>query len=162
MSDQLNPGTTTMNYRALKSFSAVSCLFLVLASPFLSGCGKKAQQPEVSFSSLEDARAQSRANALYNAQAYRAENPRFSTHKIVAHSDSTQSNDCPQGDGWATVTIMAVNDKEIDRYSVKCSTVSTALGCYLEKDFIEKPFAREEGHCQPTSKVPYPLPKLGM
>ena len=27
-------------------------------------------------------------------------------------------------------------------------------------DFIGKPFAKDEGNCQPVSKVPFPLPKI--
>lgn len=133
-------------------------LFLALALALgVTACSKQ----EVSFATLEDARAQARANGEYNAQLYRAENPRFTNHKIVSHGDSTQSPDCPQGDGWATNTIMSVDGKSVEKYTVKCSTVSAALGCYLDTDFIKKPFAAEEGKCQNTNKVPFPLPKLG-
>lgn len=133
---------------------------LIIASvlSMLAACGK---QEEVSFDTLESARAQARANAEFNARTYRAENPRFTNHKIMAHGDSTQSPTCPQGDGWATLNIMAVEGKEVEKFTVKCSTVSASLGCYMESDFIKKPFASEEGHCQPTSKVPFPLPKIG-
>lgn len=124
----------------------------------LSACGSK-EEP-VSFATLEDARAQARTNGEYNAQLYRAENPRFTDHKIVSHGDSTQSPDCPQGDGWASNTIMSVNGKQIEKFKVRCSTVSASLGCYLEDDFAKKPFAAEEGRCQPINKVPFPLPKL--
>lgn len=116
---------------------------------------------KVSFQTLEDARAQGRANAEFNAQLYRAENPRFTDHKIVSHGDSTQSPECPQGDGWASVSLLSVHGKDVEKYSLKCSTVSQALGCYLESDFIKKPFAAEENKCQETSRVPHPLPKLG-
>lgn len=133
-------------------------LIAALVAVFLAACGK---HEDVSFATLEDARNQARANGEYNAQLYRAENPRFTSHKIVSHGDSTQSPDCPQGDGWATNSIMLVNGKEVEKFTVKCSTVSAALGCYLESDFIKKPFAAEEGKCQPTNKVPFPLPKLG-
>ena len=80
----------------------------------LSACGSK-EEP-VSFATLEDARAQARANGEYNAQLYRAENPRFTDHKIVSHGDSTQSPDCPQGDGWASNTLMSVNGKQIEKF----------------------------------------------
>lgn len=136
----------------MKSLIAVA----VLAS--LAAC----TSDEVSFNTLEDARAQARANGEYNAQLYRAENPRFDgRYKIVAHGDSTQSPTCPQGDGWATNSIMAVDAKALEKYTLKCSTVSQALGCYLDTDFTKKPFASEEGKCQSLSKVPFPLPKLG-
>ena len=116
----------------------------------------------VNFSTLEDARNQARVNAEFNAQLYRAESPRLSGFKIVTHGDSTQSNDCPQGDGWATLNFIKVEDNNtITKYTAKCSTVSQALGCYLEADFAKKPFATEENKCQPQNKVPFPLPKLG-
>lgn len=139
----------------MKTFlSFLAVVFLSL----LAGCGK-APEP-VSFNTLEDARSQARSNAEFNAQLYRAENTRFTDHKIVAHGDSTQNPDCPQGDGWATVSIMRVEGKAVEKFTVKCSTVSQALGCYLEGDFIKKPFAGDENHCQPVGKVPFPLPKL--
>lgn len=124
----------------------------------LSACGEK---KEVAFDTLEDARSTARANGLFNAQAYRAENPRFDADfKIVSHGDSTQTPDCPQGDGWASMSIMRVQDKNVEKYNLKCSTVSASLGCYLESDFQKKPFAQDENHCQPTNKVPFPLPKI--
>lgn len=142
---------------------STSKLFLsAIAIALLAACGKPNEAPEaVSFATLEDARAQARTNGEYNAQVYRADNPRFdSRYKIIPHGDSTQTNECPQGDGWATNTIMAVDNKAVDKYSIKCSTVSATLGCYLDEDFAKKSFAAEEGKCQPTSKVPFPLPKL--
>lgn len=131
-------------------------LMVVIASA-LAACGQK----EVSFNTLEDARNQARSNAEYNAAAYRSENPRMQGLKIVGHGDSTQTPSCPQGDGWASVSIMNV-DKEkasVEKYKVKCSTVSAALGCYLESDFQTKPFARQENQCDST--LPFPLPKVG-
>lgn len=121
----------------------------------LVGCG----QQKVSFSELEDQRAQARENALFNAQMYRSENPRFDQrYKIVSHGDSTQSQSCPQGDGWATLSIMAVEDKTVDKYSIKCSTVSAALGCFTDADFIKKPFAKQENRCD--TSLPSRLPKI--
>lgn len=137
-----------------KTLAALTVLLALLA-----GCAKEAPK-EVSFETLEDARSQARANALKNAQAYRAENPRFDTFDIVSHGDSSQTNACPQGDGWATVSIMKVVNKQTEKYTVKCSTVSAAIGCYQDFDFQKKPFAQEEGHCQPLNKVPFPLPKI--
>lgn len=164
-------------------FRSILVSLLAMAVVALSGCGKSEEEvraqvaaeaaskaaaeaaskaASISFQTLEDNRNTARENALTNAQAYRAENPRFDEgFKIVTHGDSTQSPECPQGDGWATVSIMKVKNKEVEKYKVKCSTVSAALGCYLEDDFTKKPFAREEGKCQPTNKVPFPLPKIG-
>lgn len=130
---------------------------LIVASTLgvLAGCG----QQKVSFNELEDQRAQARENALFNAQLYRSENPRFDQrYKIVSHGDSTQSQSCPQGDGWATLSIMAVDGKEVDKYSIKCSTVSQALGCFTDADFVKKPFAKQENRCDDS--LPPKLPKI--
>lgn len=123
----------------------------------LGGCSKE----DVSFATLEDARSQARANAEWNAANYRAENPRMAGLKVVGHGDSTQTAECPMGDGWASLSIMNV-DKEKgtgEKYKVKCSTVSATLGCYLEQDFEAKPFAKQENHCDRS--IPHPLPKIG-
>lgn len=150
-----------INNRKFNMKKTSLALALVLAIAGLSACGPQSKEAEgVSFATLEDARTQARANGEYNAQLYRAENPRFTNHKIVSHGDSTQTNECPQGDGWASNTIMSVEGKVVEKFKVKCSTVSTALGCYLEDDFAKKPFASEENHCQQLNKVPFPLPKL--
>lgn len=114
------------------------------------------------FSAAEESRKLSRENAETLASVYRSDNPRLSGTRIVGHADSTISVDCLQGDGWASVTFLGKKKDEspndIERYGAVCSTVSESLGCYLRKDFEEKPFAREEGHCNPN--LPYPLPKL--
>jgi hypothetical protein len=119
------------------------------------------RQTEVTFKDIEDSREQARGNSEYNAQLYRAENPRLDGFKIVAKTDSTIDNSCPQGDGWASVNFMKVTGQVIEKVSAKCSTVSSALGCYRDEDFTKKSFAVEDGKCQPLQKVPYPLPKVG-
>jgi hypothetical protein len=43
---------------------------------------------------------------------------------------------------------------------IKCSTVSSAVGCMPDADFKKKNYASDDNHCQDTSKVPYPLPKI--
>ena len=136
----------------------LTLIAISIAAAALVGCGKK----EVAFDTLEDARNTGRENALFNAAAYRAENPRLEGLRIVSHGDSTQAPDCPQGDGWASVTFMGVNGegkgKEIEKYTAKCSTVSGALGCYLDKDFMNKPFAKQENRCDPS--LPFPIKKI--
>lgn len=134
----------------MKKIATVAAL---VAAALLSGCGKK----EVSFDTLEDARATARDNALFNAAAYRAENPRLEGLRIVSHGDSTQAPDCPQGDGWASVSFLNVvgegKGKEVEKYTAKCSTVSASLGCYLDKDFTNKPFAKQENRCDATLPI---------
>jgi hypothetical protein len=140
------------------SKSALLALFAV----YIAGCSSD----KVSFATLEDARAQARANAEVNARAYARENPRMTGFDIVGHGDSTQTEACPQGDGWASLSIMKADPNTrdergrpvIDKFKVKCSTVSANLGCYLEDDFKTKPFADQENQCDKT--LPFPLPKV--
>jgi hypothetical protein len=113
---------------------------------------------KASFASLEEARGTARENALFNAQRYRQENILFKGWDIIARGDSTQSPECPQGDGWATMEF--VSPERTRLVKVKCSTVSGNVGCLDDADFKTKPYASEDGHCQDTNKVPYPLPKI--
>jgi len=120
----------------------------------LAACGKQ----EVSFNSLEEAKGTARDNAMFNAQRYRQENVLYKGWDIIGRGDSTQDNACPQGDGWATMEF--VNPEKTKLVKVKCSTVSGNTGCLEDVDFKSKPFAADDGHCQATTKVPYPLPKI--
>ncbi len=111
---------------------------------------------EATFTVLEQARSTARENAIHNARRWRSQ--LYPDHEITSHGDSTQEPDCPQGDGWATIDLY-------DRHrrlavQLKCSTVSPNIGCLEAGDFKTKPYAREDGTCQPTSKVPFPLPKI--
>jgi hypothetical protein len=130
-------------------------LVLSLAVLALAACGKK---QEVSFNSLEEAKGTARENALWNAQKYRQENVLYRGWDIIGRGDSTQVNTCPQGDGWATMDF--VNPNKDTLVKVKCSTVSANTSCLEDSDFKTKSYAQEDGHCQPTNKVPYPLPKI--
>lgn len=127
---------------------------IALVSAALAGC----KQDEVSFASLEEAKGTARENAMFNAQMYRQSNILFKGWDIIGRGDSTQSNACPQGDGWATVEF--VNPDKTRLVKAKCSTVSGNTGCLDDADFKTKPFAGEDGVCAPTNRVPYPLPKI--
>lgn len=117
----------------------------------LCSCSKN----EVSFATVEDARAQAKANGVENAQQYRADN-KLAGYDIYARGDSTISNLCPNGDGWASIDLKG-SDAVL---KLKCSTVSFSLGCMTDEDFKNKAYAKEDGQCQPLNKVPHPLPKL--
>lgn len=140
----------------IHKFLALAVVAITAAA--LQGCSEK----KVGFDTLEDARNTARENALFNAASYRTENPRLEGTRIVSHGDSTQTPDCPQGDGWASVSFLSVTGegkgKEVEKYVAKCSTVSGALGCYLDKDFTGKPFARQENRCD--TNLPFPLKKI--
>lgn len=133
-------------------FSTV--ILTAAAAIILAACGKQ----EVSFNSLEEAKGTARENAMFNAQRYRQENVLYKGWDIIGRGDSTQDNACPQGDGWATMEF--VNPSKDKLVKVKCSTVSGNTGCLEDADFKTKPFAADDGHCQATTKVPYPLPKI--
>lgn len=122
----------------------------------LTACGKSAVAPD----RLEEARSTAKTNAEMNAQLYRAANPRFTgDYNIVARSDDGQNPDCPQGDGWASVSIMKVEGKTVDKTVLMCSTYSTSVGCYREEDFNKLPnLAKQNSGC--NSDVPFPLPVL--
>ena len=127
----------------------------VLAIGALTACNEK---QEVSFASLEEAKGTARENAMFNAQMYRQSNILYKGWDIIGRGDSTQSNACPQGDGWATVEL--VNPEKTHLVKAKCSTVSGNTGCLDNADFKTKPFAGEDGQCAPLNRVPYPLPKI--
>ena len=123
----------------------------------LAACGK---QEAVTQDRLEESRSIAKQNAELNAQMYRAANPRFTgDYSIIARSDDGQTPRCPQGDGWAQVSVMKVEGKAVDKTTLMCSTYSTSVGCYREEDFNKLPnLANQNSGC---SKVtPYPLPVL--
>lgn len=83
--------------------------------------------------------------------------PQYQDYKIQPNGDSTQTNECPQGDGWATLKIVRGNQI----VEIKCSTFSAAVGCMTKEDFTTKPYSSDDGRCQSTDKVPFPFKKIG-
>lgn len=131
-------------------------ILVALAAAALTACGDK----EVPFDRLEDARQIAKANAEFNASIYKAQNPRFTADfSIVSRSDDTQSTKCPQGDGWAELSIMKVEGKSVDKTVLMCSTYSASVGCYRKEDFDKNAnLAKQNGSC--NSEAPYPIPKI--
>lgn len=117
---------------------------------------------DLNFKDIEDSRSIARENAKAIALQYMKENPRFKGMRLVAHTDSSITNKCPQGDGWTTLSVMDDKAATPQKWEIKCSTVSLELGCYTTDVFKTKPFAQEDGVCQPRKKVPYPLPKVSL
>jgi len=133
----------------------ITKLFLALAVALsVVACGDKV----VSSTALEEAKGSARDNSLFNAQRFRAEQPLYKDWQAVSNGDSTQMPDCPQGDGWATLKLYSPDVKQ--QVLLKCSTYSANTGCLLDNEFKSKPFASQDGHCQPTTVVPFPLPKV--
>lgn len=121
-------------------------LLLLLA---LAGCkGEK-----VSFNTAEESRVQARENSKELAQVFRAENG-YADWTLTLRGDSTITQECPQGDGWASIDLR----KGPETIKLKCSTVSAGIGCMTAKDFKSKSYAREDGSC--NKDVPFPLPKI--
>jgi hypothetical protein len=134
---------------------AIAVLALIIISVAMGGCGSK----EVGYDTLEQAMTVAKENAAWNAQKWRQENPTFGDLGIMSRGDSSQTNKCPQGDGWATVDMLN-KQTNATAFQLKCSTSSAARGCWLAKEFPTKPFSDQEGHCQPVDVVPHPLPNI--
>jgi hypothetical protein len=127
---------------------------VLLLSLSLFACTQEA--PKVGFDTLEQARAQARENGAQNAQTFRAQNPQYSQNELYMRGDSTIKEDCPQGDGWASIDVRTKTGEVVQK--IKCSTVSLSLGCLEDSDFKTKSYANEDGRCNPS--IPHPIPKL--
>lgn len=125
-----------------------------LTATLLTACGK-----DVSFDTLETARKQAKENAEFNAKTWRSQTPGYAQLSLISRGDSTQTPDCPQGDGWASIDLVDPNQPN-RKVALKCSTVSDSVGCREANDFKASPYANEDGKCQDTKKVPHPLPKI--
>jgi hypothetical protein len=105
---------------------------------------------------LEQQRSTALNNAVSNAANYFASNPRFdASWKTVGHTDDQISPSCPQGSGWAWVSIMKVEGKDVQKKRIWCSTASASVGCYIEDDFLKGPFAKQSTACD--ANLPHPL-----
>lgn len=131
-------------------------LITIIALTTLAAC----QDKSVSADRLEEARQAAKVNSEFNAAMYKAANPRFtSDFAIVGRSDDSQNAKCPQGDGWAELSIMRVEGKQVDKTVLMCSTYSTSVGCYRKEDFEKNSnLAKQNGGC--SDEVPFPLPRL--
>lgn len=132
-----------------------SIISIAATAMLLAACGKQS----VSFETLETNRSNAKSNAEYNAQKFRAESPQYSNMALEVQGDSTQSPECPQGDGWASAKLVDKANPAA-KVALKCSTVSGTVGCMTDVDFQKKPYAADDGHCQDASKVPFPIPKI--
>lgn len=144
-------------------------LCVVLAvGVFLTACGKK--QELSSFATVEEQRAQGRANAGMVASEYQRQNPRIHGWEAIVKADASHTASCPQGDGWAEVVFMraartegSTKNLEIEKATVMCSTVSFNEGCVMvspTNNWDKHPKKSMDGVCGPLSEVPMPLPKV--
>lgn len=146
----------------------ITLIALAIASAVaLSACGKK---EVASFQTVEEQRAQGRANAASVASDYQRQNPRIQGWEAIVKADSSHSADCPQGDGWAEVVFMRVDRAEgstknmqVEKAAVMCSTVSFNEGCvmvYPTNNWDKHPKKVMDGACGALKDVPMPLPKV--
>jgi hypothetical protein len=135
-----------------QTLTALSAVLLIAA------CSEK--PAPITANNLEEARQTAKANSEFNAKLYKAANPRFtSDYSIVGRSDDSQNTACPQGDGWAELSIMKVEGKTVDKTVLMCSTYSTSVGCYRKEDFDKNAnLAKLNGPC--SGEVPFPIPVL--
>ena len=119
---------------------------IIATAAALASCGRD----KVSFDTLQTARATARENAEFNARAWRTQAPVYADLGLISNGDSSQSAGCPQGDGWASLSLVEKTTGSV-RVRLKCSTVSGAIGCRTDTP-------PEEGRC--NASLPHPLPKI--
>lgn len=142
-------------------------LAIIVALIALGGCDAK---EEASFNTVEEQRAQGRANASMVASEYQRQNPRIQGWEAIVKADASHTATCPQGDGWAEVVFMRTQRQEgstknlqVEKATVMCSTVSINEGCVMVSPtnnwdkFIKK---NMDGICGDKANVPMPLPKV--
>jgi len=161
-----------MNFKTIAVISAALILSACSKSPDeLMKAGEKLNKgQELSFQTVEEQRAQGRANAGAAAAEYQRQNPRVQGWETIVKADATHSSTCPQGDGWAEVVFMRTEREEgktknlqVEKATVMCSTVSATEGCVMvapTNNWDKHPKKSMDGNCASTHEVPFPLPKV--
>jgi hypothetical protein len=162
---------------------SAAILAALAAALFMSACGDKPTVEDVmrnsghvhkdnsfSYQTVEEQKAQGRANAAATASEYQRQNPRIQGWDSIVKADVTHSSTCPQGDGWAEVVFMRTEREEgktknlqIEKATVMCSTISLNSGCVMVApvdNWSKDPRKIQDGICQSTRDVPFPLPKV--
>jgi len=135
--------------------SAIAGMLLLIFGTFFIFYIFTGKSDKVSFATLEAARAVVNDNAKFNANAWKLQNRPELVVKM--RGDSSQTNECPQGDGWVSVDL--VNKANSVVVKLKCSSVSQNLGCMTEIDFAKRQnYSQQDGKC--NKKLPFPLPKI--
>jgi hypothetical protein len=123
----------------------------LLVAAICSGC-----KDELSFDSVESGRIQANENSEFNAKSFRQSHSEYAGYSLSTRGDSTQSAKCGQGDGWASIDLVKVDEGK--KIPLKCSTVSAATGCLTDVDFKARSYAAQDGQCD--NSIPFPLPKI--
>lgn len=93
----------------------VSILTIIAMCVNLTAC-----KDELSFDSVESGRVQANENSEFNAKAFRQTHSEYASYSISTRGDSTQSSKCGQGDGWASIDLVKVDEGK--KVALKCST----------------------------------------
>lgn len=110
-----------------------------------------------SYEETEMNRKMANQNLEYNAKMFRAKHPEYANFTISTNADSTQTSKCPQGDGWATLKLVSIDNGV--QIPIKCSTYSESIGCLSDAEMKQKEtYASQDGHC--NYEIPVPLPKI--
>ena len=159
-----------------------NAITIIIVSAALAACGKEEPVEQImknqgsvtkdkafSFQTVEEQRAQGRANAGASAAEYQRQNPRLIGWESIVKADTTHSSTCPQGDGWAEVVFMRTDRQDgttknlqVEKATVMCSTVSSTQGCVMQApvdNWSKHPAKAQDGSCASTLEVPFPLPK---
>lgn len=152
------------------SLIAVACGDKPTVEQVMKESGSVHKSNSFSFQTVEEQRAQGRANAGASAAEYQRQNPRILGWESIVKADTTHSGTCPQGDGWAEVVFMRSDREEgktknltIEKATAMCSTVSTTQGCVMlspTDNWSKHPAKQQDGMCAKTTEVPFPLPKV--
>jgi hypothetical protein len=161
--------------KRLAIFAAIAAAFTLIAcgerpvEQAMKDTGSVSKANAFSFQTVEEQRAQGRANAGASAAEYQRQNPRIQGWEAIVKADTTHSSTCPQGDGWAEVVFMRstreegkTKNLEIEKATVMCSTVSATQGCVMQAptdNWSKHPAKAQDGSCASTLEVPFPLPK---
>ena len=118
----------------------------LLFSIALAACGSQVPQDTV-----DQNQTISRLNAQKNADSYRLQAFPDSARALF-QSDSTISQSCRYGDGWASGVVEFTEGPRAGRQiKVKCQTNGTGKGingCMTEQEFLGKDYKSQEGSCQ--------------
>jgi hypothetical protein len=145
----------------------------LIAASLMTACSDPPPPPPApvtSFTTVEEQRAQGRANAYVAAAEYQRQNPRILGWEAIVKADTSHTSACPQGDGWAEVVFMrseradgSTKNLQIEKATVMCSTVSVNEGCVMvapTDNWSKHPKKTMDGACASTNEVPMPLPKV--
>ena len=127
---------------------------LAVSSAMLTGC----QPPDkLAWETQEQARSQAIENAKINVKTFRADHQEFASKSIYMRGDSTISETCGQGDGFASIDLVDQENPNI-KVELKCSTVSPSIGCMTKADFQTRDYSKQEGSCDRS--LPFPIRKM--